>query len=181
MGFCVVLHLLFLVSRFLFCFCSQCVVVFCLYVFPMFHLLSLCFMFPLFQSLSCFHVSLASLCLYKLSCTSCFTLVASVLCQCFLLCFPCLVMSDQSQPCLPPIVYSPLVTWYVYIVCAVLCPSLSSFVFLLLYFSLQNKGSRFVYHSTLPVCLHLGPQFIPSTPSVPPDVTECHNTRYNIR
>lgn len=133
-------------------------------------------MFPLFQSLSCFHVSLSSLRLYKLSRTS------SVLCQCFLLSFPCLVMSDQSQPCLPPVVYSPLVTWYVYIVCAVPCPSLSSFVFLLLYFSLQNKGSRFVYHSTLiPVCLHLGPQFIPSTPSVPPDVTECHNTRYNIR
>lgn len=112
--------------------------------------------------------------LYKLSRTSCFTLVACVLCQCFLLCFPCLVMSDQSQPCLPPVVYSPLVTWYVYIVCAVLCPSLSSSVFLLLCFSLQNKGSHFV-------CLHLGPQFIPSTPSVPPDVTESHNTRYNSR
>lgn len=103
MFFCFVLYLQFLVSSFLFCFCSLCVIclvlVFYLYVFPVSHvllLLSLCFMFQLFHSVSCFYVCVKSV---SLSYASSFTLTVGVLCQCILLCFLCLVMSDLFQLC----------------------------------------------------------------------------------
>lgn len=102
--FCFVLYLQFLVSSFLFCFCSLCVIclvlVFYLYVFPVSHVL--------FFFVSVLHVLTVPECVMflclsvksvSLSYASSFTLTVGVLCQCILLCFLCLVMSDLFQLC----------------------------------------------------------------------------------